>query len=368
VPRALDAALGHPVRRVPAILIGGTNGKGSTSALLEALLRGAGRRVGLFTSPHLVSFRERIRVDGEDIAEADVARLVGRVLDAAESDRLAPSFFEAAWAMAAVAFAEAELDFVIWEVGLGGRLDATNVCDPIASAVVSVALDHTHVLGDTIEAIAAEKAAIFRTHRPALTAAQGDALRAVQDASPSGVGAVPPYTLGPLPLPGAHQRRNAGLALAIADAIGVPVDPADFARVRWPGRGERFGDVILDCAHNPDAVDALVDWLDDRGVRDLHLVFGATTGHDVQGMAAALHPMVSSVALPRMAYPRGLQPAAHLSSFPSAAVHDTVADAIEQRPSGRPTLVTGSCFLVGEARAHLTGQLFPERGITTTAR
>lgn len=352
-PRALNAGLGRPLDAYRSVLVAGTNGKGSTCACLEALLVRAGVRVGVFTSPHLVSFRERIRVDGEDVSEAEVVDAAAAVLGVGET----PSFFEAAWAMAAWVFRARGVEVAVWEVGLGGRLDATNVCDPRASAVVSVGLDHQHVLGETLEAIAAEKVAVFRAGRPAFTADTTGTVRAL---APD-VREVAAFE-GALGLAGAHQRRNAGVAVELARALGVTVDPAALADVRWPGRCERIGDVVLDCAHNADAVDALLATLE----APLDVVFGATEGKDVGAMAARLEPWARSVTVVTPRYPRGLAAEDVARSFADAAVGAGVAEVLAARTG--PLLVTGSCFLVGEARAALTGAAWPERGLFTRAR
>ncbi|MEZ4467533.1 MAG: cyanophycin synthetase [bacterium] len=370
-PRALQAALGWPVRFPRAVLVGGTNGKGSTCAFLEAVLRRAGVRTGLFTSPHLVSFRERIRVDGEDIDEQTMYEAAFRVLGVAGEAGLEPSFFEVAHAMASVIFAEAGVDVAIWEVGLGGRLDATNVCHPEASAVVTVDLDHQDVLGHTLAEIAREKAAIFRPGRPALTAASGAALAALRAATPGQLAVVQPSDdLPDLPLPGAHQRHNAALALALASCLGVEPDPDALQDVRWPGRAERIGNVILDCAHNPAGAAALADFIRDRVRGPIHLVFGAMAGKDVAGVIALLEPLVSSVAVVTPQYPRRLEASALVPLFTQVPAWDagTVEDALSALPADRLTLVTGSCFLVGEARALMMGQEFPEGGLLTMAR
>ena len=165
-PRTIHRAIGSPLKAYQSILVGGTNGKGSTSNFLSCMLVGGGLKVGLFTSPHLLSFRERIRINGS-LSERETVRLVDLVLPLVEKHGC--SFFEAAWAMAALAFQQSEVDIVVWEVGLGGRLDATNTCDPIGSIVTNVALDHMAILGDTRAQIAFEKAAIFRVGRPAVT-------------------------------------------------------------------------------------------------------------------------------------------------------------------------------------------------------
>lgn len=368
-PRALNAALGNPLGAYRSVLIGGTNGKGSTAAFLEAILRRAGLSTGLFTSPHLVSYRERIRINGARLGKPSVVALANEVLALPD---LRPSFFETTWAMATRAFELAQVDVAIWEVGLGGRLDATNTCDPVASAVVSVGLDHTHILGDTIEAIAAEKAGIFRPGRPALTADMR-ALSALQAAAPGPVALVRPQPgLPPLPLPGAHQQSNAALAMALASAVGVDPDPAALADVQWPGRGERIRNVLLDCAHNPPAAEALAEWIRAQVRGPIHLIFGAMRGKDVAGVLSPLAPLVESVAVVTPDYPRR-QPAAEIVPIAESLglrAHDagTVAQALEAVPPKHLALVTGSCFLVGEARAYLHDDPFPECGLRTTAR
>ncbi len=366
-PRALAAALGDPLAGYRSVVIGGTNGKGSTSAFTEALLRGAGLRVGLFTSPHLISFCERVRVDGVQIEPATVGRLAPRVLAAVDD----VSFFEATWGLAALAFAEARVDVAIWEVGLGGRLDATNACEPEVSAVVSVDFDHMAVLGDTLGAIAREKAGIFRSGRPALTTAEGAGLRALRAAWPGVIEVPVRADLPALPLAGAHQRRNASLACAVADALGVATATAALAAVRWPGRVEVFGDVVIDCAHNPHGAAALCAWLDAREAPvPVHLIFGAMADKDVTGMAPLLAARAATVTLVTPTYPRR-RPATELvplfAGRPTRVV-STVAEALDTRPADGLTLVAGSCFLAGEARAHLNGVPFPELGLLTLAR
>lgn len=378
-PRALEATLEHPLGAYRSILIGGTNGKGSTAAMTEALLRRGGLKTGLFTSPHLTRFAERIRVDGELVSEEAVIRWTPKIFEAAASAGLQPSFFEAVWAMAACIFAEAEVDVVIWEVGLGGRLDATNVCDPVASAVVSVGLDHTHVLGSSVEAIAQEKAPIFRRGRPAFTGASGRALAALRQAWPEGLTVIDPEQaegLPPLALPGPHQRINAAIAVALTEALGVSPDLSALSSVSWPGRGERMGQLILDCAHNPPAAEALAAWLDEAGLGPMPLIFGAMADKDVAGVIAPLRRHVSALRLVTPAYPRRMA-AADLAQVPEVAAldphvgaDDSVGAALDQLQAATAgsILVTGSCFLVGEARAHLLRVPFPEGGILTTAR
>lgn len=371
-PRAMNRALGDPLSAYPAVVIGGTNGKGSTCAFLEAALRAQGLSTGLYTSPHLVSYRERIRLDGADVPVSTLLETGPRVLDAA--DRVRASFFETSWALAALLFAERGVDVAIFEVGMGGRLDAANACEPVASAVVSVGLDHCVALGDTIAEIATHKGGIFRPGRPALTTAADDAIPALTRCAPHLQRVAVRDDLPPLPLPGAHQRANASLALALAAALGHPAQPKDLLGVRWPGRAERIDDVIIDCAHNPHAGAALADWLAEARAagtlaEPLHLIFGGMADKSLAPVAAALAPFAHSVELVTPDYRRramATELAPLFAGHGRVVVGDGVGAALDRRPG--PTLVAGSCYLAGEARAHLLGLEFPEAGLRTTAR
>ena len=371
-PTALNEALGRPLDSFRSVLIGGTNGKGSTAAFTEALLRGAGLKVGLFTSPHLMSFRERVRIDGKDISAERVATLTTQVLDTAQGAKLQPSFFEATWGLAALAFAQAELDIVIWEVGLGGRLDATNVCAPDVSAVTCIALDHMRVLGDSLTQIAGEKAAIFRPGKPALTAATGPGLIALQSHGPVESVVIP--ELSNLPLPGIHQQHNAALAIAVVNALGHSPNRAHLSQARWPGRGERIQDVILDCAHNPDGAQTFATWLEQDLTGPIHLICGAMADKNVEGLFAPILPFAASVAVVRPDTPRAMA-ADELAARLNTLAQDTqiqviprVSDALDHRPRACTTVVIGSCYLAGEARAHLLGVSYPECDLRTRAR
>jgi dihydrofolate synthase / folylpolyglutamate synthase len=274
--RALLAALGEPHELVPVVHVGGTNGKGSVSTLVAAALARAGWRVGLYTSPHLVSFRERIVVDGVPISEAAVAMWTERLRPLIQSRKA--TFFEASTAIAFADFAARGAEIAVVEVGLGGRLDSTNVVRPAVSAVTKIALDHMKYLGDSLERIACEKAGIAKpcapfvigeTDRDLVALLRDEAAKAVhrQDRRGSAdVRVVPPDALwaGPLALQGLHQRRNAAVAAAVLDALPAPWRPPPeaveqgFAAVTIPGRLDRRGRWLFDVAHNPDGVKALV--------------------------------------------------------------------------------------------------------------
>jgi dihydrofolate synthase / folylpolyglutamate synthase len=297
--RALLKSLGNPHEVMPAIHIGGTNGKGSVSTLVAAALREAGWRVGLYTSPHLVSFRERIQVDGIPISEDAVAVWTGRLLPSILERKA--TFFEATTALAFADFAARGVEIAVVEVGLGGRLDSTNVIRPLVSAVTKIERDHMKYLGDTLEQIACEKAGIAKPGVPFVIGERDpklvevlrrEARRAVERAASPGTRAAggvgqwmadvrvlpPDYEwCGPLSLAGAHQRRNAAVAQGILTALPPPYRPqADqieqaFGSARVPGRLDRRGRWLFDVAHNPDGMRSLVTALGViRPARPLH--------------------------------------------------------------------------------------------------
>jgi dihydrofolate synthase/folylpolyglutamate synthase len=287
--RALLKALGNPHDVMPSIHIGGTNGKGSVSTLVAAALQEAGWRVGLYTSPHLISFRERIRVNGVPIGEDAIAMWTDR-LQPLIRERKA-TFFEASTAIAFADFAARGAEIVVAEVGLGGRLDSTNVLRPLVSAVTKIERDHMKYLGDTLELIACEKAGIAKPGVPFVVGERAPALvdvlrrearNAVARLDGDGrtdIRVLPPeYEWpGPLSLAGPHQRRNAAVAHGILTALPAPYRPtveainAGFGSARLPGRLDRRGKWLFDVAHNPDGIRALVRALEVlRPPRPLH--------------------------------------------------------------------------------------------------
>ena len=273
--RALLAELGDPHELIPSVHVGGTNGKGSVTALVSAALREAGWRVGSYTSPHLVSFRERVTVDAAPISEAAVAMWTERLQPLA--DRLGATFFETTTAMAFADLAARGAEVAVIEVGLGGRLDSTNVIRPMASVVTKIEMDHQKYLGDTLAAIAREKAWIAKPGAPfvvgetrpeileVLHAEAGNSVAALDPGAKADVRVVPAASLydGELALLGSHQRRNAAVARAVLEALPLPYRPPDealrrgFAGATVPGRLDRRGKWLFDVAHNPDGVAAL---------------------------------------------------------------------------------------------------------------
>ena len=279
--RALLAELGDPHRVMPVVHVGGTNGKGSVTALIAGALRSAGWRVGTYTSPHLVSFRERIEVNGIPIGEEAAAMWVERLLPLA--DRLGATFFETTTAVAFADLAARGAEIAVIEVGLGGRLDSTNVVVPLASVVTKIEMDHQKYLGDTLFAIAREKAGIAKPGAPFIVGETRAEIVAVlreeaakAQADVRGVPAATEYA-GPLALLGRHQRRNAAVAQAVLDALPAPYRPGPreirdgFAKVRVPGRLDRRGKWLFDVAHNPDGMAALCRSLEELALpRPVH--------------------------------------------------------------------------------------------------
>ncbi|MBI3356444.1 MAG: bifunctional folylpolyglutamate synthase/dihydrofolate synthase [Nitrospirae bacterium] len=329
--RILLGNIGHPERQLRILHIGGTNGKGSTGAMAAAILQASGLRVGLYTSPHLVEFRERIRVNGDMIREGRMADLTGRLCAAVPRD-LAPTFFEMTTAMALLHFVESQVDIVVLEVGLGGRFDATNVVEPLACAITTIALDHQEYLGRTEDAIAFEKAGIIKTSVPVVIGRMGLEACGVMRRVAQERGA-PLWRLGHeffiegddpelfayrgvtrvfeglrCGLAGRHQLDNAACALALleaADKTGVVVDQEAVRQglrsVVWEGRLElieEYPKVLLDGAHNPSAAAALACYLQEFLIRHpdsrIILVWGMMRDKDHRGFIA---PLQSSLML-----------------------------------------------------------------------
>ena len=391
--RAALAELGDPHRRYRTLHVGGTNGKGSVASTWASVLRLQGARAGLYTSPHLCSFRERIMVDGEPVPAA-------RLLDAASrlqplARELGMSFFEASTLLALVVFAECGVDAASIEVGLGGRLDATNVIEPEVTAITNVALDHQDYLGHSLEEIAREKAGIIKPGVPVVTAEGRPAVLKVLEGRAARVGA-PFHRIEPwrdiaelrlgrggtrfsvrtaggglldlrTPLPGAHQAANAALAVRALELLPEPPSPdavrAGVAAVRWPGRGQvhRVGGLhyIFDVAHNRAAVGALARILADLAPpRPLVVLAGILGDKNWSRMLPPLVDLADRVVftIPASAPPeRNWDPravASEVGEGVSIDVVDEVASAVEYAAGlapGGTVVVTGSCHTVGDA-------------------
>ncbi len=392
---AFLAALGDPHRRLRTLHVAGTNGKGSVCATLEAVLRARGLRVAKYTSPHLVDFRERFLIDGRPVGEEAIVAFLDRWTPTVE--RLGATFFEATTAMAFDLFAEAEVDVAVIETGLGGRLDATNVLTPLVAGVTGIALDHTDWLGTTVEAIAPEKAGIYKAGVPAVVGEPDPAIRALLAAEAHRRGATPVRLVAeegqpvevrvtaegtcfrweraagaPLEvctaLPGRHQARNALVALTMLDAIpgplrvgGAEAIPA-LATVRLPGRFSRHGDWIFDVAHNPDGAGVTAETL--RAVAPAAPVVALVSvlgDKDWRGMLRALAPVVDRFVLTNAPTAPASRAWSSAEALAFATGEGWRADlepdfdrALALAPTrGATVLVTGSFHTVGDAMARL---------------
>jgi dihydrofolate synthase/folylpolyglutamate synthase len=422
--RVLLDGLDHPERRFPSVLIAGTNGKGSTAATLASILRASGLKTGLYTSPHLVRINERIRINGEEISDDAFAELHGKIDHVAdtlvENTRLPwhPSFFEMMTAIAFEHFAREKVDLAVLEVGMGGRLDATNVVDPRVSVITDISLDHQKYLGNTVGEIAHEKVGIIRPGGAVVTLPQqpeandviGNAILDSEARAVNAVTYVPPvspassdyFVMGiepgkpalsryPLqvlareilvetPLVGRHQLRNVALAIAAAVELnqqgfsGITADSIErgIRETHWPGRFQvipaRAGwpEIVIDVAHNPAGAWALRSALSERYEdRPLIFVFGAMRDKAISEMAEILFPLADRVIVtrpenPRAASPEEIQQAGSRTGAEIELAED-VLHAIERARelSGEKSVlvITGSIYLVGEVMGRLGAQV-----------
>lgn len=410
--RVLADALGNPQKRFPSILIAGTNGKGSTSATLASILQASGYHVGLLTSPHLAHVNERIRINGEDISDVDFAQCFFEVESTAhklvKGAQLAasPSFFEMVTAIGFLAFAEAKIEVAVLEVGMGGRVDATNIVDPSVSVFTDISLDHTEWLGSTVGAIAREKAGILRNQGVMVTLSQNpevdqsltEVATALRVRRVNAAEYLPSETRNPYrlrnqypirvlgerievesPLGGEHQQRN--LALAIATAIelrsnhGYNITPAAIATgirdTRWPGRLEQFkasngAEIVLDVGHNPAcawAVRSFLVRMEKRRPRTL--IFSCLRDKAISEIAEILCPLFDHIIITQVNSPRAATLEELVIAFAAAGsetvetqpdAHIALARAQELTPSGGMIVGTGSFYLVGGLRAEVTSE------------
>jgi dihydrofolate synthase/folylpolyglutamate synthase len=375
----LVARLGHPERGFRSIHIAGTNGKGSVTAMVDAAIRAAGHRSARYTSPHLVDLSERFVIDGRPIAHDTLVAAVADVRDAVESLRadgsltVQPTFFEVTTAVAFELFRRAGVDTAVLEVGLGGRLDSTNVVSPIATAITSIALDHEQYLGSTLAEIAFEKAGIIKPGVPLVVGDLASEAVVVVERIARERGAemirasaadAAPFRIGLL---GRHQVANAAIAvrvLEVLNARGVAI-PASaiasgLAEPGWPGRLDlrRLPDgreLLLDAAHNPAGAASLASYLRERRTTSLPLVFAAMRDKNITGVLAELAPVIGSLVVTRASNPRSADPSAIAEQ--ARALAPSLAVSIESSPAhalaaawrrSPAIVVAGSIFLLGD--------------------
>ena len=406
--RAVLDALGRPQNRCRFVHVAGTNGKGSVCAMIESGLRAAGLRTGLFTSPHLAEPTERIRIGGEPVSAARFAAAFDRVHRAVESllesgaIDMHATYFETVTAMALLLFAEERTDMVVLEVGLGGRLDATNVVRPDLCVITPIDFDHEAFLGRAIESIAAEKAGILKPGVPAVFSRQRPEAAPVLDARAEAVAApvartsalqiedlelhargsrfsvrqvgqaLPPaLLLIDCPLAGEHQVENAITAVLALHSLGISNSAihTGIARARWPGRLELVSEnpeIILDGAHNPASARALAAYIERfYASRRVRLIYGAMRDKAIAEMAGILFPLAHEVIVTAPRQSRAMSPEAlrGVVDHPNLRVAPRIEDALAIPPAGAVTFIAGSLFLVAEARAILVGQAAIQDGI-----
>ena len=371
--RRLAALAGNPQHSLRFIHVAGTNGKGSTCAILESIYRVAGLRVGLFTSPHLVSFRERLQVNRQLIPETDLARLTAGLRDKNQGAPI--TLFEFTTVLALAWFAEQQCDLVIWETGLGGRLDATNIVTPIASVITQIGFDHEQWLGDTLAKIAAEKAGIIKPGVPIFTATEAPEARAVIAATAGQMAApliwVAPGEAGRLPFPvaliGHHQKLNAALALKAVAGLQplIPVTPEavrlGLARVNWPGRLQVIDQangtqILLDGAHNAAGAAVLRTALENEFAgRPFTLIFGSLADKKWVAICEILAPLAGRILTVPVKSKRSATAsevgAAFRAAHPMVEVRECrdLMDALNASKDEGFIVITGSLYLVGEA-------------------
>lgn len=374
--RRLIAELGTTRDGAKVIHVAGTNGKGSVCAMIDAICRAAKYRTGLFTSPHLVTFRERIRVDGEMISENEVASGLTNIRNLVGNWDPHPTFFEITTALALKHFLTAKTEVVVLETGLGGRLDATNAVQSDVSVITPIALDHQEWLGDSIEKIAAEKAGIIKRRTPVVSSAQLIAAeKVIRDRATECDAPLQfvhePYTASPIGLRGEYQKLNASIAIAAVQAAKIDIDDASISRgltnVEWPARFQCWDKrTVIDGAHNPAAAKILAEsWRQIFGDERATVILAVLSDKDLRGVCEALVPIADSFLLPKIQTERAAEPkdvAKMLVSVcgagaPPVSITLSIGEALDlARLKSNRILLTGSLHFAGEALAFLRGQ------------
>lgn len=362
------------VTNATVIHVAGTNGKGSVCAMIESVARTAGKRTGLFTSPHLVTFRERIRVNGKMISERDAGSGLASLRALVSDWEMIPTFFEITTALALKHFGDDKVEIIVLETGLGGRLDSTNAIQSNVAVITPIGLDHQKWLGNTIREIAAEKAGIIKAKVPVVSATQvpeAEAViraRAVEcDAPLTFIHAA--YDATPIGLRGAYQKQNAALSLAALRAADIKVSDEEIARgladVEWPARFQRWDErTIIDGAHNPAAARVLAQtWREIFGQERATLILAVLSDKDIAGILSELAPIAAELILPKIQSERAIDPSelARAVSSITPKLHYSIALSVTaalERARAKPglILVTGSLHFAGEVLAHLRGE------------
>lgn len=361
--RALLKALGNPHRDYPSIIVAGTNGKGSTSATLTSILNEAGQRTAHYTSPHLVDIRERWTVAGEMISPALLDQCIEEIRSA---NAITPTYFEALTLIAFLAFSKANIDVAVLEVGMGGRLDATNVVKPLLSIITPVSFDHMEFLGNTIRKIAAEKAGVIHRGAIVLTSNDDPAVLDVirRRAQKFGNRFIHVTDEHDTPLAGAFQRRNAALAVRAARELNIGEDAIarGVANTKWRGRLEmlqvRGRTIWIDGGHNAHAARAIAPFIEANVARPRTLVFGIMSDKDVDAVKATLYPLFDRIITTEPYPPRSMK-AAELGGIPIEEPERAFEAALDAPE--RSVVIAGSLYLAGAALAYFDRERGDER-------
>lgn len=360
--KLLREFLAFPAHTTKVIHVAGTNGKGSTCAIIDSLGRSLGIRTGLFTSPHLIDFRERVQIMGVPIAKDKTAALLTELRDLVSDWEHHPTFFELTLALGMRHFRDSGCSLIALETGMGGRLDATTAVPADVCVLTPIAMDHSKWLGETLSEIAFEKASIALRGIPLISSKQDPEARTEIAKTANQLQAPLTFVERPLEgysisLEGQHQRHNAALACEAMIAAGYQLtsDVVQYAmaRIDWPGRFEAVSKTLtLDAAHNPQAAQTLVaTFLAHHPQEKAHIIFGSVEDKDSRHIIHILEPITDTFHFVPVNSPRGIDPKEHHTTLPSQ-IHQSLPQALEAT-KGKRTLVTGSLFLIGEVKAHL---------------
>ena len=374
--RLLRELRAYPSAEVKVIHVAGTNGKGSTCAMIDAIARSCGLCSGLFTSPHLINFRERIRVNGAEISEEKTAQYLTEIRELVASWEHHPTFFELTLALGMMHFKQQGCEVIALETGMGGRLDATTAVPADVAVITPVAMDHSQWLGETLAEIATEKAGIMIAGQAVLSSAQTPEARDVLEKHANDIGSpirfiTDPYTESEISLTGPHQLYNASLAIAAAEHAQLPVNTKiisdALASVNWPGRFERCSasslpsEIILDAAHNAQAAEALTKtWQEQYPHCKATMIFGAVEGKNTELVISILSRIAAHIHLTPIDSPRSLSSdelAHSIHADIPHTIHANIVDAIDSachQASNSPVLICGSIFLIGHVKAMLS--------------
>lgn len=366
--KLLRETLSFPKPGVKVIHVAGTNGKGSTCAMIHALASSCGVKSGLFTSPHLIDFRERIQIGDRQISENAVAKQLTKLKELVADWEHHPTFFELTLALAMHYFRAEECEFIILETGMGGRLDATTAVPADLAVITPIAMDHSQWLGNSLSEVAEEKAGIIIAGKPVISSLQEPTAQSVIEQKANELACPLEFITEPLEgyhinLPGKHQKENAAVAVNAAHQIGLPINydivKSALDTLSWPGRFEHVENTpfILDGAHNPHAAKALVNtWEQEHPSQKANLIFGAVEDKNTDKVLAILSQIAKHIHLVPIDSPRALSTDELIKSLPEHAPPHTAHPDLDSLLATEPplSLITGSLFLIGQAKAYLT--------------